>query len=378
VDIAGLLPEGYEPSGAVWHPHLAKLFVVSDSGLVSMLNDDGTAMTTWPVSADLEAVTVADPTGDLIYLGVEDPDSIYEFDIVLGVVTRSFDLTATLAGPSSRGLEALTFIPDPMHPEGGLFYAGLQNDGRIYVFDLPISTSTTSTNAVHINTIEPVAGRDDLSGLDWVESTSTLYAIYDGDDLLRAMLADGTFVDEWALPGDGQEGVAFGDCTLFVAHDTTKEILRYTFPVIPADEDTDGIDDCLDNCPAAANAGQMDMDVDGAGDLCDCAPADATASRVPIEVGALTLTDSTLCWEGNETYYDVAWGIAADLRAAGNTDSAACLIDDVIGNTTPDNVVQPNMGIVHYFMVRGQNVCGSGTYGSSDLGAPRQPLSGCP
>ena len=39
---------------------------------------------------------------------------------------------ATFAG----GLEALTFVPDPTHPRGGLFYAGRQADGKVYKIDL--------------------------------------------------------------------------------------------------------------------------------------------------------------------------------------------------------------------------------------------------
>ena len=36
-----------------------------------------------------------------------------------------------------------------------------------------------------------------------------------------------------------------------------------------ADGDLDGVDDAVDNCAAAANAGQADADGDGAGDACD-------------------------------------------------------------------------------------------------------------
>lgn len=39
----------------------------------------------------------------------------------------------------------------------------------------------------------------------------------------------------------------------------------------PRDADADGIDDETDNCPAFANADQMDADADGIGDACECA-----------------------------------------------------------------------------------------------------------
>lgn len=42
------------------------------------------------------------------------------------------------------------------------------------------------------------------------------------------------------------------------------------------DADNDGIADCMDNCPQAANEGQGDGDGDGAGDECDLQPDVAT------------------------------------------------------------------------------------------------------
>ena len=35
-----------------------------------------------------------------------------------------------------------------------------------------------------------------------------------------------------------------------------------------ADDDGDGVDDGVDNCPLDANASQLDTDLDGAGDAC--------------------------------------------------------------------------------------------------------------
>ena len=35
------------------------------------------------------------------------------------------------------------------------------------------------------------------------------------------------------------------------------------------DDDGDGVEDSLDNCPLTANADQLDTDGDGIGDVCD-------------------------------------------------------------------------------------------------------------
>jgi hypothetical protein len=248
-ELGGGLPEGYEPSGAVWHTGLSKLLLVSDGGLVSMMNPDGTSVNNWSVAGDLEAISVTDPSSPFVYVGVEKPDSILELNINTGIVTRTFDLTPWMSGPANRGLEALTFLPDPGDPEGGLFYAGLQDDGKIYSFRLSISSSTTATTVTHLETITPVPGRTDLSGLHYDSNNEVLYAIFDDSDLLRAMQADGTFLEEWDLAGNDQEGVALLGDTLFIAEDVGGEVWRYSpFPILlrPPSADFD-----------------LDLDIDG-------------------------------------------------------------------------------------------------------------------
>ncbi len=255
VEIGGDLPAGYEPSGAVWHDRFGALFVVSDGGQVSMLDASGSNVTTWNVAGDLEAVCVADPQGDFVYLGVERPDSVIEFNHATGAVVRTFDLTPWMTGPSNSGLEALTFVPDESHPEGGLFYAGLQDDGRIYVFELPIASSGTSVDVTHVTTLTPVPGRTDLSGLDYHRDSGILYAVFDGYDALRAMEPDTTFLAEWDLPGNDQEGIAFAGCELFVAQDVGKEVWSYFFAPNIGDQDCDGQVTAVDYSVFAGCAG---------------------------------------------------------------------------------------------------------------------------
>jgi ferredoxin len=56
-----------------------------------------------------------------------------------------------------------------------------------------------------------------------------------------------------------------------------------TRPVIgsdePADADSDGVLDAMDNCPFVSNPFQHDMDADGAGDLCDNCPTIANVDQ---------------------------------------------------------------------------------------------------
>ncbi|MFH1038676.1 MAG: hypothetical protein V1789_08440, partial [PVC group bacterium] len=240
-EIGGSLPAGYEPSGAVWHERLGVLFLVSDDGWVSRINQDGTGPVTWvPGSDDLEGITVADGDSDYLYVGVEDPDSIREFDITTGAYTgKSWNLTAWMTGAAGQGLEALTFVPDGDHPysatgSGGLFYAGLQADGRIYVFDVDLAHSGTVSP---VDTIEPYPGLTDLSGLHYHTETGVLYAVFDTWNLLLEMETDGTVIEAFLLPGDTQEGVTMmPSCpasvtSIFIAEDA-GEVWRYDgYPV---------------------------------------------------------------------------------------------------------------------------------------------------
>ncbi|MBI4411154.1 MAG: esterase-like activity of phytase family protein [Deltaproteobacteria bacterium] len=231
-DIGSNLSAGYEPSGAVWHSRLSKLFVVDDDGVVSSLDADGNNITNWSYSADLEGITVADPDSDFVYLGIENPDGIAEFDITTGAVTRTFNLTTWMTGAANSGLEALTFVPDSSSSEGGTFYAGHQGEGKIYVFELPIASSSTSTTVSFVTSFTPISGQTDISGLDYDETNDVLYAIYDAYNDLVAMETDGTILDSWTLPGNDQEGIALNpdECVWFIAEDepTTQDVWRYS------------------------------------------------------------------------------------------------------------------------------------------------------
>lgn len=230
ISLGGNLPAGYETSGIVWHSRLQKLFLVSDGGTVSSMSANGTGVTNWSVGGDLEGITVAQPQRDFIYLGIEHPDSISEFNIATGQVTRTFNLTGWMTGADNSGLEALTFVPDASNPEGGLFYAGLQATGEIFVFQLPVVSSTTSTAVTHVRTISALNGVSDISDMHYEASQGVLYAIYDSANLLRAMKPDGTLIKEWNLPGNDQEGLTLKGTDLYIGEDYGNggNVFRYS------------------------------------------------------------------------------------------------------------------------------------------------------
>ena len=75
-DIGGLLPHGFEPSGAAWQPRTHRLIVVSDDGRIAEIDAEGGALRVWPLAGDLEDVCIADAASDRVYVAVESPPSI--------------------------------------------------------------------------------------------------------------------------------------------------------------------------------------------------------------------------------------------------------------------------------------------------------------
>jgi hypothetical protein len=63
------------------------------------------------------------------------------------------------------------------------------------------------------------------------------------------------------------------------ATDSAAVTVTVTAPSPAADDDTDGVSNDLDNCPAVANAAQTDADDDGIGDACDNCPSVANADQ---------------------------------------------------------------------------------------------------
>lgn len=151
-----------------------------------------------------------------------------------------------------------------------------------------------------------------------------------------------------------------------------------------SDSDVDGFVDGCDNCPTDYNPGQEDTDLDGHGDLCDCAPEDPSAFAVPLGVFGFDIVGdyiTTLLWNslapttGNGIVYQLVRGVLSELPI-GSGASEQC----VAGSTTfltYDDWEQPADGEGYWYLVRGRNVCGTGTYGTTSDGSGRS-TSSCP
>jgi agmatine/peptidylarginine deiminase len=151
-------------------------------------------------------------------------------------------------------------------------------------------------------------------------------------------------------------------------------------PCFGPDADFDGWGDACDNCPAVANLSQANADGDARGDDCDCAPADGTVFSVPFEIAHLGLPAPTsLSWDsdaansGSGTLYDVLRGGLVNLPSGyGDT----CLVSDWAGLTLED-ATPPEPGAGYYYLVRGTNSCGTGSYGD-DSGGEERLSNVCP
>ena len=298
---------GNEPSGIVWHERLEKLFWVHDKGQVYQMDTDGTLDWSYyigtPSDWDLEGIAIADPSSDNIYIGYEQGGGgvqIKEFDITTRSLTGNAWAFSEMNGHGNSGLEALTFVPNgahPYHPDstsGGLFYAGLQYDGKIYVYDVDLSNSGTCT---HRGTITPVPGRGDLSGLHFHAETATLYAVFDNSNLIREMETDGTFIAEYILPGGTQEGVtlvpSYPSTTteMYIAQDS-GEIIEYgSYPLNWGDSDNDGLTNPEETETYGTDPYDSDTDSDGVSDY-DEVWYDGDGGYDPFDPGSGTGTDT--------------------------------------------------------------------------------------
>ena len=189
---------GFEPSGAVYHPGIDRIVIVGDGGNLAFLTEDGQATVFSSIAPDLEAVAYSLTRRRAVFVGTEDPPSIREVCSDTGEVLSTWQLEEMVVGPAGERLEGLTFLPNAatgtlradstgeLYNEGrgsrfglgGLFLAGHQGSGRIYVFDLEPGAMA------HLVAVLPKFAEDsvlleDLSGLDFHRASGLLYVLFD-------------------------------------------------------------------------------------------------------------------------------------------------------------------------------------------------------
>lgn len=162
----------------------------------------------------------------------------------------------------------------------------------------------------------------------------------------------------------------------------SSAFLAYSASFCRGDADQDGIPDYDDNCPQAHNAAQENTDGDLAGDGCDCDPADPTAiANVETDGVVVRPNRTTVEWcsatysAGPSTHYDVSRGLVSEFPVG--TGAHEVCVGSVVPLPEVEDSLMPNLGDGFWYLVRGRNSCGIGTYGSTSVGMERV-TSTCP
>jgi uncharacterized protein YjiK len=209
-----------EPSGMTYHPQRQTLFVIGDEGDLYEMRNDGKLIKTGRLKyADLEGITVNPATG-LLYAVVESEELILEIDPETVEVMRKFRVNRNFQGrellkKGGTGLEAIVFIPDASHPEGGTFWVGNQSfilkpnkePSIICEVVLPLVSSNAKKAEGQILRYFPLA-MTDISGLAYDAERERLLVLSDANNLLLETTLAGQAPHRYLIPGDDQEGVA--------------------------------------------------------------------------------------------------------------------------------------------------------------------------
>lgn len=221
-----------EPSGIVFHPSRKTLFVVGDEGHICEIQTDGTLVKQKLIRhADFEGITV-DPSTGLLYIAIEGEEKIIEVNPDNFNVLREFSINRYFEGKlvlkaGGQGIEAITFVPDQNHPEGGTFYVANQGfdlnstDDPSAIFEVGIPLKTNPSGATGNIVRYFCIGAVDLSGLYYDNAGKHLITISDTANLIYKITLQGDVTKAYQLPGDNQEGITFDDSEyMYVAQDS--------------------------------------------------------------------------------------------------------------------------------------------------------------
>jgi len=269
-------------------------------------------------------------------------------------VADTWTPTSLVDAPSGRGGHTADWTGSVMVVWGGYNGSYLDTGGR---YDSLTDTWTPTS------TVGAPSARDDHTAI-W---TGSLMAVWGGYN--RSILNTG---GRYALGhSSDDDGDAFTECGGDCNDDQAA-----VFP--GADELCDGLDN---DCNGLVDEG--DADGDGyprcAG---DCNDADPGAHAIPAEVAGLLFDADkvTLSWQpmtesGSATAHDVVAGVLAELPVGGGP-SERCVAGGIAQGTTTDTAV-PAGGTGSWYLVRGRNSCGPGTYGTGSGAVPRVSAA-CP
>ena len=227
-----------EPSGITYHPTRKSLFLADDSGSVHEVSLEGRLLRSKGLNErDIEGITVNPSTG-LLYTAVEDDEAILELDPENLTIQREFRIDRNFEGEQllkkgGMGIEAIAFVPDASHPEGGTFWVGNQSfslkaqDEPSVVCEVVVPLrSTTAKRAegaiIHAYKMNFI----DISGLAYDAQGDFLILISDTTNLLVELKREGTILRQYLLPGDEQEGIVLDGLGYMYVAQESGEIIK--------------------------------------------------------------------------------------------------------------------------------------------------------
>jgi len=220
-----------EPSGIVYHAARGTLFVVGDEGDICEIETDGTPVKQTHVrDGDFEGVTYNPATG-LLYVAVEGEERILEIHPDDFRVLREFQIERSYKGvellkPGGQGIEAIAFVPDSAHPEGGTFYLANQGfalhpteDPSVIVeVVVPLKSDAKAAAARGVRALH--VGVLDIAAMHYDTASGHIYIVSDATNTLFEMDTSGKLLRGWAFPCDNQEGITVDpQGFLYVAQD---------------------------------------------------------------------------------------------------------------------------------------------------------------
>ena len=226
-----------EPSGITYHPTRRSLFLADDSGSVHEVSLEGKLIQSGGLNErDIEGITVNPETG-LLYAAVEDDEAILELDPKDLTIQREFRIDRNYKGEQllrkgGMGIEAIAFVPDASHPEGGTFWVGNQSfslkakDEPSVVCEVVVPLRSATAKQAD-GAIIRAYKMDfiDISGLAYDTQGDLLVLISDTTNLLVELKREGTVLRQYLLPGDEQEGIVLdGLGYMYLAQENGKII----------------------------------------------------------------------------------------------------------------------------------------------------------
>ncbi len=226
-----------EPSGITYHPTRRSLFLADDSGSVHEVSLEGRLIQSGGLNErDIEGITVNPETG-LLYAAVEDDEAILELDPKDLTIQREFRIGRNYKGEQllrkgGMGIEAIAFVPDASHPEGGTFWVGNQSfslkakDEPSVVCEVVVPLRSATAKQAD-GAIIRAYKMDfiDISGLAYDTQGDFLVLISDTTNLLVELKREGTILRQYLLPGDEQEGIVLdGLGYMYLAQENGKII----------------------------------------------------------------------------------------------------------------------------------------------------------